>query len=95
MSIIRVRFGERLCGTFSFFSFSSTSQPSCLWVGWLQCRIIRGTELAAAQERLESLRKREGELLEKCSVNSLLEKLKSENRHVAIEKCLLALFGTA
>ena len=50
----------------------------------LQCRIIRGTELAAAEERLESLRKRERELLEKCSVDSLLEKLKSENRHVAI-----------
>ena len=50
----------------------------------LQCRIIRGTELAAAEERLESLRKRERELLDKCSVDSLLEKLKSETQHVAI-----------
>lgn len=40
-----------------------------------QCRIIRGTELAAAQEKLEEARKREREILQQRSPAALLDRL--------------------
>lgn len=42
---------------------------------WSQCRIIRTTELAAAQERLNELERKKEETLKLCSPSSLLQRL--------------------
>lgn len=47
---------------------------SCFFL-WSQCRIIRTTELAAAQERLNELERKKEETLKLCSPSSLLQRL--------------------
>ncbi|CAN6576701.1 unnamed protein product [Malus baccata var. baccata] len=42
---------------------------------WSQCRIIRTTELAAAQEKLNELERKKEEMLKLCSPSSLLQRL--------------------
>lgn len=47
-----------------------------------QCRIIRGTELAAAKEKLDTLTKRERELTSKCSPAAFIHQLRDAARVV-------------
>ncbi|KDP29208.1 hypothetical protein JCGZ_16597 [Jatropha curcas] len=59
-----------------------------------QCRIIRTTELAAAQEKLNELEKQKEEVLRSCSPQSLLQKLqeamnKTDEESEALHRQLL------
>lgn len=55
----------------------------CLFL-MLQSRIIRTTELAAAQEKLHELEKQKEELLKFYSPASLLQKLQGDNANKLI-----------
>ncbi|KAJ8754161.1 hypothetical protein K2173_002060 [Erythroxylum novogranatense] len=59
-----------------------------------QCRIIRTTELATAQEKLNELEKRKEEILRSCSPAALVQRLKeamdeTENESEALHRQLL------